>query len=1078
MVQRASTALVKLSRPRLFDIAPRPRLFKELDGLLRHPLVWIAGPTGAGKTTLAASYIEARARPCLWYQVDAGDLDTATFFHYLALGAAEHLRPRHALPTFDAEYLTDLPGFTRRFFRQLFAALREGAVVLFDNFEEAASSGLTEILRAASDEIPHHCNVIILSRADPPQAFAQSGVRHVMAALDPATLNLTADEAREVAKLAGLQDERIIRALHTQADGWTAGVRLIAEHARAGGPLAAPHNLSSHQALFGYFAEEMFARGAPGVEQVLLRLAPVQRVTATLAQQIGQDERIGAMLDDLATRHLFVERRMGQQPGEVVYQFHTLLQGFLRAHALRTLGTDTVRTLAGHAAAAFERSGWTEEAVDLYLEARQWTDAVRLMQAAVPRLLSESRFGLLQRWMTALPGEQRDGDPRLLYWAGSARVGQDPATARSLFEQAYLLARRHDQAPLAVQCAAAIVETLILEYNDFAGLDRWIEVLNAALAAHDQWESDLTRELRARTALLTAVLYRRGDAPGLAEHAARILQLLHQNVDDDLKLASGAWLLSYGTNLGKLDLAARVLPVVEPLLEYARLSPVRRGFCAYFVAWYAVMRTDRKGTEQALARLRHMASTLDVPILERFALVIEFWAGVVNDPHGDRADTARRFQAALRTGHPYDHGALHTMQAWCSLVDGDSTGGLHAANAAIEAYDIVGSPWHRMLARGIATWASVELGDHGRANELMDELKDIAVSSNVRVYDSYVLQVSAWRALEAGDEDRTEGALRALFSQARSVGRGMPTRFFPAWMPRLATEALRRNIEAPYVRQLVASMGWSPCEPELQEWPFPVRVRMLGRFELEVHGRLVAFHTKAPRRTLALLKALVCLGARDVRDNLLIDALWPDEEADAARAVFNVTLHRLRRLLGNNDAIELTEGCVSLNLAHVWVDAVAFDRLLTGSGTADPRRMERALSLYRGALLPGDADSPWSAVLRERLRTKFVHQVAAVGRGLEAQGDYDAAIGIYLRGLDADPLNESFYRALMRTHHRCGRQAEALTLYQRMQDALSSAFGIQPSEESQALYREMAGPRTPTRSGIPSLRLQGNRRSG
>jgi hypothetical protein len=49
--------LSKLSRLRLFRILPRDRLFRLLDAERReHPVVWIAGPPGAGKTAPVANY--------------------------------------------------------------------------------------------------------------------------------------------------------------------------------------------------------------------------------------------------------------------------------------------------------------------------------------------------------------------------------------------------------------------------------------------------------------------------------------------------------------------------------------------------------------------------------------------------------------------------------------------------------------------------------------------------------------------------------------------------------------------------------------------------------------------------------------------------------------------------------------------------------------------------------------------------------------------------------------------------------------------------------------------------------------
>ena len=61
-------------------------------------VAWISGPPGAGKSTLAASYVGARNCLCAWYQLDADDADVATFFHYLC-HAAHRLdggRPAHS----------------------------------------------------------------------------------------------------------------------------------------------------------------------------------------------------------------------------------------------------------------------------------------------------------------------------------------------------------------------------------------------------------------------------------------------------------------------------------------------------------------------------------------------------------------------------------------------------------------------------------------------------------------------------------------------------------------------------------------------------------------------------------------------------------------------------------------------------------------------------------------------------------------------------------------------------------------------------------------------------------------------
>ena len=79
--------LAKLTRPKLFAVVARERLFQLLDDRLAHPIAWVTGPPGAGKTTLLSGYVESRQRPTLWYQLDSGDADIATFFYYLGVAA-------------------------------------------------------------------------------------------------------------------------------------------------------------------------------------------------------------------------------------------------------------------------------------------------------------------------------------------------------------------------------------------------------------------------------------------------------------------------------------------------------------------------------------------------------------------------------------------------------------------------------------------------------------------------------------------------------------------------------------------------------------------------------------------------------------------------------------------------------------------------------------------------------------------------------------------------------------------------------------------------------------------------------
>jgi DNA-binding SARP family transcriptional activator len=318
--------------------------------------------------------------------------------------------------------------------------------------------------------------------------------------------------------------------------------------------------------------------------------------------------------------------------------------------------------------------------------------------------------------------------------------------------------------------------------------------------------------------------------------------------------------------------------------------------------------------------------------------------------------------------------------------------------------------------------------------------------------------MQGWAALRTGDAAEGESALQQALTSARDDRDRLRLRWFPLALAELLPIALERGIETEVARMLIRECRLSPPNAFLETWPWPVRIYTFGRFEVQVEDKPLDFGRKAPKRTLALLKAIVALGGSDVPEQRLADALWPEQEGDAAHESLAAALHRLRRLLGANEVIRQSHGLLSLDPQRCFVDARAFEAGLqrAGNGLA-------VLRLYRGAFLQDDADAQWSVSTRERLRGKFVRAVQGSARELEAAGRYEDAIELYCRGLDSDDLVEAFYQGLMRIYDALGRPTEAAAAYHRLCRTLSGSLGIKPSVESQRLFNAMSrGPEART----------------
>ena len=184
-----------------------------------------------------------------------------------------------------------------------------------------------------------------------------------------------------------------------------------------------------------------------------------------------------------------------------------------------------------------------------------------------------------------------------------------------------------------------------------------------------------------------------------------------------------------------------------------------------------------------------------------------------------------------------------------------------------------------------------------------------------------------------------------------------------------------------------------------------------------------------------------------------MDCVWSDEDGDAARKTFDITLARLRKLLGRNDIILVSDEAVTLNPNLCWIDARRFVELTdpTREGTDPDDWTRRASGLYGGTFLPADLEVPWTMKRREQLRSRFIHHVNAMGAALESAGRWNQAIDQYHSGLEADDLAEAFHQGLMRCYRALGRHAEAMSAYRRLRQTLSVTLGIAPSHQSRAL---------------------------
>jgi LuxR family maltose regulon positive regulatory protein len=241
------------------------------------------------------------------------------------------------------------------------------------------------------------------------------------------------------------------------------------------------------------------------------------------------------------------------------------------------------------------------------------------------------------------------------------------------------------------------------------------------------------------------------------------------------------------------------------------------------------------------------------------------------------------------------------------------------------------------------------------------------------------------------------------------------------------------------------------------EYPERIRVHVLGRFLL-TKGDIPIPTPPRLRKPRELLQALIAFGGTEVGAGVLIDALWPDSEGDAAYHALESALYRLRQLLGARDAVLMEGGKVSLNREQLWVDMWEFEEELKTSHDHEPdcmERVDRMRLLYQGHFLQHETEKPWVLKARQELRDRLLRVIRDAARACEQTCRWEDAAGLYRSGIELDTLNEGLYRGLMLCHRELGDLGEALQAYRRCRELLTRFLGIAPNAKTQALYHSV-----------------------
>jgi DNA-binding SARP family transcriptional activator len=222
----------------------------------------------------------------------------------------------------------------------------------------------------------------------------------------------------------------------------------------------------------------------------------------------------------------------------------------------------------------------------------------------------------------------------------------------------------------------------------------------------------------------------------------------------------------------------------------------------------------------------------------------------------------------------------------------------------------------------------------------------------------------------------------------------------------------------------------------------------------------------------AIIKYLLAYTPRPVSQDYLMDWLWPESNLKRARSSLGSTVYLLRRSLNSSlpqrentpDSIVFENGQYSIHTAiRVSSDVQEFDVLYRhGRRLEEARRIreaitgyEMAIALCDGDYLAEDLHEGWTMVERERLTHEYIDALDRLADFQLETRELRKCIESCYQLLKKDPSHERSYCRMMHCYASLGLRIRALEQYRLCQKVLRHTFGINPSSETQTLYREI-----------------------
>lgn len=1038
----------KIICPGTAKILKRERLFKNLDEARQQSkLIWIAAPAGSGKTTLVSSYIQEHQLLHCWYQVDEGDQDLATFFHYMGqAGNKAAPRRKKSMTALTGEFLQNITAFTRCFFGDISSRLKGDGVIVLDNFQLFPESHpIHALLPSIADSLGEGISLIILGRQLPPKSLISLLIRGQLTTLDTSQIRFNNDEWSSVCKLLKPESRGdALLSLHDKLDGWIAGLLLSINAPEVFDNI--PPEMAQTNVLEEYVADEFLNSLDAATNEVLMSVCYMPHITQASVHDLVKIDQPHKILAELARRNLFILRQ-----GTKGYTLHPLVQAHLKRKIENTLSKQAQHDLLQASAKAMLAQNEYEFAADLLLELQDWVQLTSVILSHSEELYNTGRVVSLHRYISALPRRYSENEPWIDYWNGNLLAYRDVESALEFFDRAYTDFLSNADAKGAYFTWHAALSAI---GNTLQAGDQMVVWLNRYDELSNKWPQPPQELNRCDVANMLAKCYFLTDVDAQKREFWRneIARMINETDSAELRLRLMSNYLIIAAISGIREQDILIFERLEKFLSGKNEIPAiihidAAVTCIIFVLSLHAHEKSSNLSQQTLEiaklygvsvfnGLIYMGVILSAVNLKKYSLANELInKAKIDMPEGDIVYQSSYLAALLHAGTYMDNvnGINEIVRQHLGGLDG----------AVLPAFEIhVKLAYLYYLCARSQTDEALMLHD-----ALLERVTKQALPAQLSRFHMIYAKIFFNEKLFEKSDHHLEKSIKAL-----SKENIISYYYWPSELMSWACQrALSLNIEISYVQRFVSRHYAVLPAPDVRclKWPWAFRLHTFGPFEL-VRNEAVDYKVQRNTKSLQLLKTLAVAEKNTLLVSRIKEILYENCEYDKASQLLDNHLHRLRRSLGCDEAIIREGDKISLNPQYFWVDKNVFEILQKQKITREnaPELIAQLQGIYRGEYMPED-DSIDCIAHRERYRNLFMSVLFKCLDFMES--DTESAIEVCLQALVQEPFSEPLYRKLIGLYLHTGNRDMAETTLSQCRSTLQRHQNKDVSEKTLSL---------------------------